>query len=202
MAESEFVLTLEGMPELLAKIARLPEAVRQEVAGSTLLEAAQKLERHVKKEKLSGQVLHVRSGDLRSSVTHVVSQEGQEVVARIGPHMVYAAIHEFGGTITARRVANLTIPVGPALNPSGIANYTARQLIDNPAIGGFKRTFFKNHKLFGVTPGGKAVCVFVLKPSVMIPARPYMHPSLADMAQEIYGIITAGVDRAIKQVFG
>jgi len=200
MADSEFVLTLEGQKELLAKIERLPSSVREEVGQRTLLQGAILLEGYIKGQKLSGQVLHVRSGRLRASMAHQVAQEGQDLVARIGPHVVYARILELGGTITARNARNLTIPVGPALTPSGVPRYTARDLISNPSLGGFKRTFFRNKKLYGVTRGGRAVVVFVLKPSITIKEYRYMRSSLAEKAQEIIALIAAAVERALKRL--
>jgi len=56
------------------------------------------------KKRTSGPVLKVRSGLLRSSITHEVKQEGNDLVGRLGSDRVYAAIHELGGTISPRLV--------------------------------------------------------------------------------------------------
>ena len=202
MADGEFVLTLEDQKKLLTKIDRLPTQVREEVGQRTLLQGAILLEGYIKEQKLSGQVLHVRSGRLRASMAHVVQQEGNDFIARVGPHTLYARILELGGTITARNVQNLTIPVGPALTPSGVPRYAARDLISSPSLGGFKRTFFRNKKLYGVTPGGRAMVVFVLKPRVTIKENRYMRSSLSEKAQEIIALVGAGVERALKRLFG
>lgn len=51
----------------------------------------------VKEDKLSGQVLHVRSGTLRRSINRVVTETPSGVFATVGTNVVYAAIHEYGG---------------------------------------------------------------------------------------------------------
>jgi len=64
-----------------------------------------RLASYVKTDKLSGQVLHRRSGLLSRSIHGVVEVSGQTVVGRVGSRGVeYAAYHEFGftGTETVR----------------------------------------------------------------------------------------------------
>lgn len=55
-----------------------------------------KLQRHVKQDKLTGQVLHVRSGTLRRSITSKVKQSSTGVYGIVGTNVVYGAVHEFG----------------------------------------------------------------------------------------------------------
>lgn len=57
------------------------------------------LQGYVKAEKLSGQVLHVRTGTLRRSINQEVTQNGSLTEAVVGTNVEYAAIHEYGGTI-------------------------------------------------------------------------------------------------------
>jgi phage gpG-like protein len=65
----------------------------------TILEAAMKQNIRVR----SG--LHVRSGSLLNSVQKDIQVSGNTVTGRIGPENIpYAAIHEYGGTIPARRI--------------------------------------------------------------------------------------------------
>lgn len=75
----------------------------------TLLEkatarAALKLLRHVKEDKLNGQVLNVRTGRLRRSITMRVETEGSTVTGFVGTNVAYAARFEYGfqGTETVR----------------------------------------------------------------------------------------------------
>lgn len=49
--------------------------------------------------------LKVRSGSLLNSIQKEVTINGNQVVGKIGPENIpYAAIHEYGGTIPARRI--------------------------------------------------------------------------------------------------
>lgn len=48
------------------------------------------------KDKLSDQVLHVRTGRLRRSITQVVETHGEKVEGVVGTNVEYAPIHEYG----------------------------------------------------------------------------------------------------------
>jgi len=50
----------------------------------------------VKSEKLTGQVLHNRTGTLRRSINRVVEDDGRNVIAQVGTNVAYAGAHEFG----------------------------------------------------------------------------------------------------------
>lgn len=52
----------------------------------------------VKETKLSGQVLHVRTGTLRRSINRRVDADGDSVVATVGTNVHYAHVHEYGFT--------------------------------------------------------------------------------------------------------
>ena len=199
MPESELVLTVEGEQELRRKIDRLPPTIRERVGQQALLQSALLLEAHIKQHKLSGQVLHVRSGRLRSSISHRLERRGDDLMAIVGTNVVYARIHEFGGTITPKRAAHLAIPTDIAKTPAGVPRYTARQLIADPSRGGFVRTFFRNHKLYGVTRGGKVKAAFVLVKSVTFRERRYMRSALAEKRTEILQIIAKAVEEALAQ---
>jgi len=60
------------------------------------------LQRYVKESKLTGQVLHVRTGTLRRSINQRV--DPQKNVGYVGTNVRYGAIHEFGfrGTVTVK----------------------------------------------------------------------------------------------------
>lgn len=62
-----------------------------------------KLEAKIKTEKLSGQVLHVRSGNLRASIFSQTIEEGDKILGRAASSgdVKYAGIHEFGGKTPA-----------------------------------------------------------------------------------------------------
>lgn len=101
-------ISVENDQEVILRLRRLPENVRKsllkKVTSLTL-----KLERRVK-EKLSGQVLNVRTGALRRSIFSRVTETRTEIVGRVASSgdVKYAGIHEFGGvtsphTIEAKR---------------------------------------------------------------------------------------------------
>jgi phage gpG-like protein len=71
---------------------------------STMQELAIRLQGKVKSEKLSGQVLNVRTGNLRNSISQRLVQDGSMLYAIVGTNVPYAARHEFGfqGTETVR----------------------------------------------------------------------------------------------------
>ncbi len=202
MADADFTVSVEGVKELQQKVDQLPNRIRNDVGRDALSKAGFMLEGYIKREKLSGQVLHVRSGRLRASVTAAPPvDEGADIVVRVGPHVIYARIHEFGGTIYPTRAQFLTIPMQAALTGAGVARFTARDLISSPQIGGFTRTFFRNHVLYGVSgTRGKPVPGFALKQSVTIPERPYLRPALAEKRGEIVQLLAASVERALKSL--
>lgn len=77
------------------------------------------LQRHVVEQKLTGQVLHVRTGTLRRSITYAMHEDASGITGTVGTNLDYAAIHEYGGTINIpeirpRRVKALHFYVGGA----------------------------------------------------------------------------------------
>jgi phage gpG-like protein len=68
-----------------------------------------RLANYVKAEKLSGQVLHNRTGNLRNSVFSNVEVTGTQIVGTVDvsmPAAMYGAAHEFGAHIPERRPVN------------------------------------------------------------------------------------------------
>jgi phage gpG-like protein len=89
-----FVITVDASV-LEERLRKAPAEMRR-----ALVVAAQRLaitaQRKVKGEKLSGQVLHVRTGTLRRSINQEVTETEDGVFATIGTNVRYAAIHEYG----------------------------------------------------------------------------------------------------------
>jgi phage gpG-like protein len=86
--------------KLEARLAGMPAALQKAlVAKLTVLTT--KLENHIKADKLSGQVLNVRTGALRRSIFSTVQVAPNQVVGTVASSsdVKYGAIHEFGGTI-------------------------------------------------------------------------------------------------------
>lgn len=57
---------------------------------------------YVKDKKLSGQVLNVRTGTLRRSITFRVNSLPDKIEGVVGTNLIYAAIHEYGGQFRTR----------------------------------------------------------------------------------------------------
>ena len=90
-----FELTMTGDSELRAKLDYAsPRSIA--ILKSAMLRVVIKLQRLVKENKLSGQVLHVRSERLRKSITYNVEAGPAEIRGKVGTNVKYAAPNEFG----------------------------------------------------------------------------------------------------------
>lgn len=92
-------VTLVGGKEYIARLEGMSGRVQRELAKA-VTSLAYDLVTLVKK-KLSGDVLNVRTGKLRDSISQEVTQSNNSVIAKVfsGGEVKYAGIHEFGGTI-------------------------------------------------------------------------------------------------------
>jgi len=123
--------------------------------------------------------LHVRSGALRRSIkTSVTGMTLDSLKASLyasntlsGKELVYATVHEFGATITAKK-AYSGVPGGPYLNiptsanqtTSGVMRMTAQEVFSRGGYVAKTRT-----GKYGVFQGGQMM--FTLRKQVRIPAR-------------------------------
>lgn len=84
-----------GGEEVAVRLGSMPDhtrtALRDGISALTL-----RLLAKVKAEKLSDQVLRVRTGRLRRSITSRISEAGRVVTGTVGTNVEYAARHEFG----------------------------------------------------------------------------------------------------------
>ena len=97
-------VTLVGDRELIAKLQAMPARVHDALLKKVTVLALQ-LEAKVK-QKLSGDVLNVKTGALRRSIFETVDESASSVVGKVASagDVKYAAIHEFGGTIPAHEI--------------------------------------------------------------------------------------------------
>jgi phage gpG-like protein len=99
---TDVVITI-STERLEGKLRRIPQQVQ-----SSVLRAVQRLaidiQGYVKTDKLSGQVLHVRTGTLRRSINQSVKQDGKRVLGVVGTNVKYARAHEYGfsGTVDVK----------------------------------------------------------------------------------------------------
>lgn len=174
---------ITGARELIARFDALPDRLRASLRNAVA--ASQYVLQGAIVAVLSGEVLHVRSGSLRRSITPgPIQEDATSISGPVGTNQIYARIQELGGEIHAKNAANLTIPLDAASYSSGVARFSAREVIDNPSVAGMRSTFFAKGVLFG-SDGNSIVPLFALKPSVTLPARPYMSTGLQRAQGEI-----------------
>jgi len=89
---------ITGDTELIERIDRMPQAVHNALLRK-ITALSIELQRYIRTEKLSGQVLNKRTGALQSSVFQEVSDKGTSIIAKVaaGRDVPYARIHEYGG---------------------------------------------------------------------------------------------------------
>ena len=86
---------LLGGEELVARLQALPQAAQAGV-GRAMLRLAQQLQRKIQTEKLSGQVLGVRTGALRAGIDYDVDDSGAAMTVTVGSTAPYARFQEYG----------------------------------------------------------------------------------------------------------
>ncbi len=94
-------VTIEDQ-KLVQQLTDMPARLRS-MLYKTVFTLALKLQKHIVVDKLQGQVLGHRSGNLQRSIQNDVTQNGPGVYGRVfsSGDVKYAAIHEFGGRIPA-----------------------------------------------------------------------------------------------------
>jgi HK97 gp10 family phage protein len=85
---------LVGDDRLIAKLEAMPGRVHDGIARA-VTRLGFELRRRVP-QKLSGDVLKVRSGSLRSSINTQIEDSGSAVAATVGTNIDYARYHEYG----------------------------------------------------------------------------------------------------------
>jgi len=125
----------------------------------------------------------VGTGRLLNSIANskvIRDLDAVTIEATIGPVGVpYAAIHEFGGKILPKKKF-LAIPLSPVLGPDGGARAKPLDFL------GRSRFATLNGKLFlMVKDGDKEEPYLLMKPSVNMPARPYLRPALEKNRERI-----------------
>ncbi len=89
---------LTGADTLDKRLQDLPAAL-QAALQAEAADLAERLRRHVVDDKLSGQVLHTRTGALKASIAADVSDDAGQVLVRVfsSGDVKYATIQEYGG---------------------------------------------------------------------------------------------------------
>jgi phage virion morphogenesis protein len=104
---------------------------------------------------------------LRNSITTSFDRTS----ATVGTNAVYAAIHQFGGVIRAKKGPFLSIPVTPAARAAGSPTAMAGLRVWQTLKGQF------------VLGDDKGVVHFLLRRQVTMPARPFLGSSESDKSE-------------------
>lgn len=85
-----------GGEKVVERFGRMGQKVQDEI-GDEIQRIVLRLQRHVVADKLSGQVLNVKTGRLRRSINQAVEGKGTaEVSGTVGTNVVYARAFELG----------------------------------------------------------------------------------------------------------
>jgi phage gpG-like protein len=115
-------LTTIGDAEIIRKFDQFPARLHEEVKKG-IGRLALMLARNVQRDKLSGQVLKVRTGRLRRSIASLVEDSGSVVSGVVSTPVKYAPPHEFGfhGTVSVREhVREIKQAWGRSITPKSI----------------------------------------------------------------------------------
>lgn len=145
----------------------------------------------VKSEKLSGQVLNVKTGKLRRSMNEKLTVTSDSVTSSVGTNTVYARIHEFGGQTRAHRIepkngkALLFAAkgfIGPQMN---VKTKSGRYTSKLESLG--KGQFGPKQRILSqaIAGGGFVLVRGVNHPGSKIPMRSFLRTSLDEMRSVI-----------------
>ena len=149
----------------LAKLKDLPESFFPDIKAA-FLRLNGTLVREMIGQSSTGP-LQRRTGDLARSWASALSDTKLgNLVAEVWSGSKYAAIHQFGGIIRAKRAKYLAIPL--STTPAGVARGGPRTVQGKTFVQRSKRG---NLLIFKANEGGGATPLFVLKKQVTIPKR-------------------------------
>ena len=172
---------LLGGEDMVRRMAGAPAEIQNALQTSVSRMALRLLAR-VKADKLSGQVLKVRTGRLRRSINQRVVREGQGVYGYVGTNVDYGAVHEYGfqGTVSVR---------------AHIRKLSSRDMVG--FIGGketSKRTSIKRTK----TASGVQF-VGAHTRNVKLPEKSFLRSALREMQPEIERAMREAVQAAARR---
>ena len=163
-------IEIVGSDKVVAWLGSLNERVKAEVTQQMRLDAYD-LQTYIVTQKLAGQVLRRRSGNLAAAVGYRVEEQANGVIGIVAVSketIPYAAIHEYGGTIKHPGGTAYMVTASGSLF---IANA-------NPISQSLPRT--RAH-------------------AIPMPARSYMRSALADRRDIIVQHIEAAVRRGLAK---
>ncbi len=174
MATSDVVA---GSHQLNERLQAMAKAAGGEICKKALMRGGLVIERNAKENIRKHHLID--TGNLRASVT---AEPESNTVVTIGPrNVLYALIHEYGGTIEPVTAKYLAVPLTKEAKKIG----SPRNMGDLTIIPGRRQKTF-------VMLDAAGVAQYVLVKSVRIPARPYMRPALDEHLKEIETAIADG----------
>ena len=131
------------------------------------------------KEKLSGEVLHVRTGTLRRSINRELRVNGGLIEAIVGTNVEYAATHEYGfsGTVSVREHVRRITTNNKSKSLGKMVKYPGRTS--------------KNRFVMG------SATVSAHSRNVNIPERSFLRSTLIDFKARIEDDLQAAAKRAL-----
>lgn len=112
------IMEVQANTDFSQQSAKVQKEVKKSI-GRLIL----KLLRKVKQDKLSGQVLNVRTGRLRRSINQRVTESDGRIVGLVGTNVEYAPPHELGftGSVTVKEHMRLIKKAwGRSINPKRV----------------------------------------------------------------------------------
>lgn len=97
---------ITGSEKVVRKFDTFPAKLRAQLKIA-ITRLTIKLQGHVKAQKLSGQVLNVRTGTLRRSIDQLVTETSDSIVGKVSTNVGYGKKHEYGFTGTETVEAHL-----------------------------------------------------------------------------------------------
>lgn len=119
------IVQVIGAQEAIATFQKMPRTLHDELLKAITILALD-LERHVKTDKLEGQVLNHITGRLQGSIHSETNDKGTEIIGRVySSGCNYAAIHEYGfsGTETVREHIRTHV-FGREVDPFTVPSFT------------------------------------------------------------------------------
>lgn len=164
-----------GVERQVSSFRKMPEDARAQVRLAVSRLAAM-LRDYVKLGKLTGEVLHTRTGRLKRSITFRVQGDGTTSTGIVGTNVEYAAAHEFGfkGDVHQnvreymRRNGNMS---------KGIVDWRRKHKMPVPmvTVHAFSRTLHMN-----------------------LPERSFLRSALHDLEPGIVADLKAAIDKAVN----
>jgi phage gpG-like protein len=164
------VVNLKEVTEYIKSIPAESFDIFKEELAKTLLSADADVKKNTDIETRSGKLM-------QSITTELTGTDFSNLKASIYTNCIYAPIHEYGGTVRAKK-AYLKVPGGPYLNiptnenktPAGVMRLGAKEVFNR---GGY---IAKAGKHYGVFLNGQMM--FTLVSSVTVPPRLHMITSV------------------------